>query len=482
MSPTLKAGARALPFAICLASLPAAVHAKPGAPAQTAAAPNAPAPTAAPTDLEGRVKDLEETVRQLRETIRTLQGPPKPALAPADVQKIVDDKLKEQKPAVTWQDGFNLQSPDGNFLLKIHGYLQSDSHWFPSNAGHTGPNSFFLRRVRPIFEGTVYKNIDFRIMPDFGQGTTVLQDAYLDLRFSPEFQIRAGKYKPPVSLERLQSAADLLFVERSIANNLPPNRDVGAMLHGDLSSGTVGYALGVFNGVADNGLSDGDDEDSKEIAARLFLQPFKNRPHSPLQGLGFGGAATFGRTRDSLSTLAFKTAGRANFFKYDPAVVGAGHHQRWDPQLYYYRGPFGLLGEYIVSDQEVRKAAMKADLTNRAWFLQGSYVLTGEKATYRSVAPAKPFDPRRHQWGAFELAARYSHVSVDKDAFRLGLADPSASAGAAKAWTLGLNWYLNRSVKAMFNYERTDFDRAIKFGSAKHDHEDVFLTRLQLAF
>ena len=32
-------------------------------------------------------------------------------------------------------------------------------------------------------------------MPDFGLGTTVLQDAYLDLRFSPEFQIRAGKYK-----------------------------------------------------------------------------------------------------------------------------------------------------------------------------------------------------------------------------------------------------------------------------------------------
>src|SRR5439155_1773271 len=236
------------------------------------------------------------------------------------------------------------------------------------------------------------------------------------------------------------------------------------------------------NGVFDDGSSDGDVEDSKDVAGRLFFQPFKNSARSPLQGLGFGAAATFGRQRDSQTGLAFKTAGRSNFFKYDPAVVGAGDHRRWDPQFSYYIGPVGLMGEYAISDQEVRKAAVKGDLTNRAWFLQGSYVLTGEKATYRSVVPAKPFDPKNHQWGAFELAGRYSQVKIDNDAFRLGLADPAASASSAKAWTIGLNWYLNRSVKAMFNYERTDFNRSIKFGTDKRDHEDVFLTRLQLAF
>ena len=70
------------------------------------------------------------------------------------------------------------------------------------------------------------------------------------------------------------------------------------------------------------------------------------------------------------------------------------------------------MGEYAISDQEVRKAAVKSDLTNRAWFLQGSYVLTGEKAGYRNVVPAKPFDPRNHQWGAFELAG--SLPAVDR--------------------------------------------------------------------
>ena len=92
------------------------------------------------------------------------------------------------------------------------------------------------------------------------------------------------------------------------------------------------------------------------------------------------------------------------------------------------------------------------------------------------------YDPKSGQWGAFELAARLSQVHADRDAFRLGLADPTASASNAHAYTLGLNWYLNRAVKAQFNYERTVFDRSIKFGSDKRDHEDVFLTELQLAF
>jgi phosphate-selective porin OprO and OprP len=299
---------------------------------------------------------------------------------------------------------------------------------------------------------------------------------------SPEFQIRAGKYKEPVSLERLQSGTDLLFAERSIANNLAPNRDVGAMFHGDLSQGTIGYALGVFNGVLDGGLSDGDVEDSKDVVARVFLQPFKNQAGSAAQGLGFGVAGSIGRQRDPLAALAYKTAGRSTFFKYDPAAVGAGDHRRLEPQLYYFQGPFGLMSEYARSQQGVRKGATRGDLTNTGWYVQGSYVLTGEKATYRSVTPAKPFDPKNGQWGAFELAARLSQIHVDQDAFRLGLADPTASASDAHAYTLGLNWYLNRAVKAQFNYERTVFDRSIKFGSDKRDHEDVFVTELQLAF
>ena len=55
-------------------------------------------------------------------------------------------------------------------------------------------------------------------------------------------------------------------------------------------------------------------------------------------------------------------------------------------------------------------------------------------------------------------------------------------AGDAKALTLGLNWYLNRGLKAQLNWERTDFDHAIKFGTDLRRREDVWLTQLQLVY
>src|SRR5215213_6027051 len=66
------------------------------------------APADAP-DLAPRVQQLEEQVRRLQETIQRLlderaaAGKP---VAPADVQKLVDEQLKKQKPLAGWQDGF----------------------------------------------------------------------------------------------------------------------------------------------------------------------------------------------------------------------------------------------------------------------------------------------------------------------------------------------------------------------------------------
>jgi phosphate-selective porin OprO/OprP len=118
-------------------------------------------------------------------------------------------------------------------------------------------------------------------------------------------------------------------------------------------------------------------------------------------------------------------------------------------------------------------------LSNEAWQVAGSYVLTGENASYRSVAPAQPFDLTKGTWGAFELAARYGELTVDKDAFPF-FASPTRAARIAKSWGLGLNWYLNRNVKFQLNYEQTDFTG----GSANGERpkERALLSRFQVAF
>lgn len=67
-------------------------------------------------------------------------------------------------------------------------------------------------------------------MPEFGEGRAVLQDAYIDLRPGPQMRLRIGKFKVPYSLERLQAASDVPFLERSIGGDVIPIRDVGLML------------------------------------------------------------------------------------------------------------------------------------------------------------------------------------------------------------------------------------------------------------
>jgi hypothetical protein len=48
--------------------------------------------------------------------------------------------------------------------------------------------------VRPIVSGTVAQYFDFIITPDFGGGTTVLQDAYIDVRYTPKLRVRAPSW------------------------------------------------------------------------------------------------------------------------------------------------------------------------------------------------------------------------------------------------------------------------------------------------
>ncbi|MCC2670272.1 MAG: oprP, partial [Armatimonadetes bacterium] len=293
-------------------------------------------------------------------------------------------------------------------------------------------------------------------------------------------------FKQPFSLERLQGAPDLAFVERSISNNLGTNRDVGVQLSGDLWGERLSYALGAFNGLADGASGDTDAGSDKDFVGRIFAQPFHNQPKSPLKNLGLGIATTIGVRDESVANINSRTAGRSSYFRYNSGVMGDGTVLRLAPQLYYYHGPFGLMSEYITSRQElVRTTAggtTAGTVTNKGGFLQATYVLTGEDATFRTVNPKKPFDPAKGQWGAFEIGLRYSRVNVDDDVYRLGLADPANSVSRASAWTVGLNWYLNRVFKLQLNYERTDFDHALLFGTDRVDHEDVFLSRIQVAF
>jgi phosphate-selective porin OprO and OprP len=445
--------------------------------------------------------------------------------------------------------GFGFESADGKNIIKLRGLLQADYRSFQdgasdtrnrtnNRAGNLDANGFhdandtaLLRRIRPTIEGTLYGKYDFRFTPDFGNGNTQIIDAYIDARFKPYFKIRVGKYKSFVGLERLQSANDIKFVERSyVTNAILPNRDIGISVHGDVFGEKLNYALGVNNGVVDGGnISSGSEfEGNKEVTARLFATPFKDET-SALAGLGLGIAGTFTnidgeRNLDFTNTSSadatrnglpsYVTEGQQTFFRFGSASVANGKRTRITPQANYYYGPFGLLAEYARVSQDVSLltsttgnaptvfiAGSSKKLNQDAWQIAASYLITGEDASFKGVKPNQDFDIDKGGWGAWELVARYSELNLDQDTFKNKVgnsfsagtyANLSESAQSAKTWTAGVNWYLNQNAKVQLNYAHTKFDGGAGIGITAinaagsnvrdRESEDALLARFQIAY
>ena len=398
--------------------------------------------------------------------------------------------------------GFSFASEDGANVIRFRGNLAFDGRWFMDRITPESADTFLLRKVRPIIEGTIDNDYDFRFTPEFGGGKSTILEAFMTARIAPWLAVQGGKFKGPVGLERLQPDQYNRFMELGLPSALVPNRDVGVEIGGDFLGGTFGYAVGEFVGVADgtsadsNANPDADSNDGKkDTEARLFAQPFVNSGNSALRGLGFGIAGTHVNTVGSpTNTLltSYKTTSQNTFFSYrsgTTATYADGNRTRWTPQAYYYVGPFGALAEYVVSEQEVSRqlsatSKRSGRIDNSAYQVLLSYFLTGEKATYNSFTPKSTFHLGSRGWGAWEIAARYAELKIDADAFTGGsesFADPNTSARRARAVGVGINWWLNANVKWVLNYEVTRFNGGAAGGANRPD-ERALTTRFALAF
>jgi len=459
---------RFLAVAIAAALLPAVVQAD---------------PTSA--ELLQKIEELSQKVLVLERKLEVQDEAAKTAVASTPVVKASPR-------------GFSITSADNKNQLKLRGVMHVDGRFFGSDDPEGLKDTWQATRVRPIVEGTLGGIYDFRFTPDFGQGRTVIQDAYVTGRFDPAFQVTAGKFKAPVGLERIQSASDIRMVARGFPTQLAPNRDIGLQVAGSFGGDRLSYAVAYLNGSNDGGSSetfaDVDLNDDKEYAARVFAHPFGESESFALRGLGVGIAGTYtsqtGTTAQPLLPV-FRTPAQSTFFRYRTGTtptLADGERTRLAPQLYYYVGRFGLLGEYTTVSQEVSRTttAGRRDgtLDTSAWQVQASWFLTGEEESFRGFKPNNVFSLADNTWGAFELVARYQEIDPDDDAFVGGaasFADPVNAAREATAYGLGLNWYLNENLKWVLNYDHTSFDGGAPGGADRED-EDVFLTRFALGF
>jgi phosphate-selective porin OprO/OprP len=460
-----------------------------------------------------------------------------------EVQDEVTTSTFQKMPTIeAGSDGFRISSADKQHLLRIGGTVQADGRFFLNNSttlaygpkpqyldNPAGPDSFFIRQGRIILDGYFFKDVNFKLMADFA-GSNLLPDAYLDYTYFSQASLLVGKYKPSIGLERLQGDADTVFLERALPSNLAPNRDVGIQVHGGFgmpgykgekvvgpidSKNAFNYQIGFTDGSGDSGNNttqgtagpSGNLSSNKEFDARVFAQPFQHSGYSLLEGFGVGLSGSFGDPNHQGINAQRTALGQSQFVDYTKGFNGSsalitsnGATARLSPQGYWYAGPFGLLGEYITSSQHLSVASTttgavsgpnnNVNQNNKAYQIQASYVLTGEDNSFSGIKPLRNFDPLKGAWGAWQLAARWSELSMDNQTFRV--LDPTQSASKASAWTVGANWFLNKNAII-----RTDLEEVMFLGGAGYStgsgattkyfisnrpSELVFSTRFQLAF
>src|ERR1035441_2496644 len=135
------------------------------------------AQTTSPDVQEQKIEKLEQRVEELDQKLRV-----------AERNKELKDEAtaesaKSAASVTADTSGFTIKSNDGNFLIKIGADLQMDNRTFLGEGSQSLVDNALLRRVRPTFSGTVYKYVDYMFRPDFGQGATVIYDAYAELKY-----------------------------------------------------------------------------------------------------------------------------------------------------------------------------------------------------------------------------------------------------------------------------------------------------------
>jgi phosphate-selective porin OprO/OprP len=131
------------------------------------------------------------------------------------------------------------------------------------------------------------------------------------------------------------------------------------------------------------------------------------------------------------------------------------------------------------------------------WYITAAWVLSGERRGYQAIATnssfatfgnprlARAFSFADRDWGAWEIAARYSDLDLNWHAGAPQTTCGGAFAGCIRGgeeriWTFGLNWYLSNNVRMQFDYMAIDVNKLNASGQQVGQALGAIGTRLQL--
>jgi len=347
---------------------------------------------------------------------------------------------------------------EGGYEYGFKGLFQFDSNNFSGDTTNpaTGASLFddvdAWRRKEVNFYGKTPWGLDFNVGYDytkFNRTKAGWIDNFVRYTNAQAGEFRLGQFKTPVGWEEASSSSATTFLERALPVQAT---NMGRRIGGDwLYTGIPNWLFNVayFSGGDLNG-----DNKGNGPAARVVWNPINHQPgagsreQADVIHLGFAWSS---EDRDTVENGLGATVPAAARFRARPEASrtdtrlidtgnlnNPGDIDRWGLEGAWIHGPFLLQGEYLEMSAS---PAGKPDFTGNGYYVFGAWMITGETRAYSKgyVGNTRP----QHDWGAFEVALRYSELDLN---------DGPVHGGEEKDWTLGLNWYLGQHLKFQANY------------------------------
>jgi phosphate-selective porin OprO/OprP len=375
----------------------------------------------------------------------------------------------------------------GLLYIDIMGRVDLDATVAPSD--YSADTSFNIRRARFGFLASFEERYHAKIVGALDRGKASVKDVYLDVHFRDYLKLKAGHFRVPLGIERMQDSRDVPFSERSLATiNLTAPRDIGIMMYGGIYGDMFNFAIGVFNG--DGSSEEGDNDSQKEIVLRSDLKPLMTSGYNLLKNFQIGGGLAIGFGDEGpIHGGSLSTRSGLEFLVTNPAAEYDGWHLRSSLEISHLAGPVGFMYEYISSFQSEVVLGTKAPILSHNYVVGGhtmaiGYNITGEDATFGALKPTKSFSVENGTWGALQVAGRFSLINVDGMYLDTDTDEGFLFTGARRSTEvdLALNWFLNEYMVLKLDYNQTWLSDPVLHKGRELDYERSFTAAFSMVW
>lgn len=282
----------------------------------------------------------------------------------------------------------------------------------------------------------------------FGNGKVSAKDVFIQYNLNKTSYLRAGNYKEPFGMDRLESSTRIKFMTSNASSAaFAPGRRIGISYVG--WSDKLWFSGGFFgDGGAMSNTKDGDQGYS--ATSRLVFNPLRKTGaifHLGLAGTmrkadANGREEVDGILKDNTRKVSYSSTLLTNIDNIKPLsanISDANYEAKYAVELLVAHGPISLQSEYFHTN--VRRYNNAATYQAKGTYAQVGFLAMGGNYSYSSSSALLG----RPAPKSLELVGRFNYTDLDdKKADIYG--------GSMRDWSFAANYYLNKYIMFRVNY------------------------------